>query len=177
MEEKKLERRLYFLTMYNILEIQKGIQCGHAQMEYALMYWNDEDFQDWAKNWKTWIILNGGTSNDGRQTHYGLETMLGTMEDHLATLVQNNIKVALFKEPDLNYCLTSIAFLVDERVFNREDYPDFPQYLAKKNNDFSYTFNMDLEAQYANEYKEWVEFVGGEKNVFLKTFLKNFRMA
>jgi hypothetical protein len=177
MEEKKLEKRMYFLTMYNISPIQQAIQCGHAQMEYALMHWNDEDFQDWAKNWKTWVILNGGTSNDGTQTHYGQEKMLGSMEDHLVTLVQNNIKVAYFKEPDLNYSLSAIALIVDERVFNREDYPDFPEFLAKKGGEFSYTFNMELETQYAKEYAEWVEFVGGEKNVFLKTFLKNFRLA
>jgi hypothetical protein len=26
-------------------------------------------------------------------------------------------------------------------------------------------------------YKEWVNLVGGEKNVFLRDFLKNFRLA
>jgi thiaminase len=26
-------------------------------------------------------------------------------------------------------------------------------------------------------YKEWINLVGGEKNVFLRDFLKNFRLA
>ena len=26
-------------------------------------------------------------------------------------------------------------------------------------------------------YQEWVDFVGGEKNVFLRDFLENFRLA
>ena len=65
---EKLEKRMYFLVLYNISPIQQAIQAGHAQNEYALKYWKDKEFQDWAKRCKTWIILNGGTSNDGLQS-------------------------------------------------------------------------------------------------------------
>ena len=156
---KQLEKRMYFLTMYNISPIQQGIQCGHAQMEYALKHWEDEEFQDWAKNWKTWIILNGGTSNSKPAAIKDA----GTMEQHYLTLLfHNKIKCTPFFEPDLNHSLTSIAFIVDERVFNKELYPDYIIYAGEDNSD---------------SYEDWVKSVGGEQNVFLREFLKQFRLA
>lgn len=182
---EKLEKRMYFLTMYNISEIQKAIQCGHAQNEYTLKYWDDEDFQDWAKNWKTWIILNGGTSNDGRTTGTGFDYTTGTMENYLKSLEENGIKCASFYEPDLNWCLSSIAFVIDERVFNRDDYPDFKGFCYDKltSEKFVKYFGRrgwetePLAIELEQHMKDWVELIGGEKNVFLKTFISQFRLA
>lgn len=181
MENKNLEKRLYFLTMYNISPIQQGIQCGHAQMEYALQYWKDSDFKDWAENWKTWIILNGGTSNDG----FGVRAALGSMETHLQSLKDAGIKCAPFNEPDLNWSLTAIAFLVDERVFNNEDYPDLMVFCKDKMVNTAWLsvfkngpFDIDeFKLKWPELYKEWVEFIGGEKIAFLKFFVKQFRLA
>jgi len=177
--DKNLEKRMYFLTLYNISDIQKGIQCGHAQNEYALNYWNDEGFQDWAKNWKTWIILNGGTSNDASKSFYGAEKELGSMEKHLSILMENIDKFTVFYEPDLNNALTSIAFLVDERVFNKKDYPDFINYMfeIKQVNNLDLDVSEGYEDRYPKEYQEWVDFVGGKQNVFLREFLQQFRLA
>ena len=172
--EKNLEKRMYFLTMYNISEIQKGIQCGHAQMEYSLENWKDEQFQDWAKNWKTWIVLNGGTSNNGGHLHLGKE---GSMEQHKIALDENNVINATFLEPDLNDALSAIAFVVDERVFNRKDYPDFIQHLAQTGQTIKYDFTTEIELEYPKEYAKWVELMGGRSNVFLKEFLTKFRLA
>ncbi len=33
--ENRLEQRMYFFVPYNISEIQKGIQAGHAALQYA----------------------------------------------------------------------------------------------------------------------------------------------
>ncbi len=176
---KNLEKRMYFLVMYNLKGIQQGIQCGHAQEEYSRENNKDEDFQDWSKNWKTWIVLNGGTSNEGKVGLYGRAPEKGSMELHYDALIENGIKVSKFHEPDLNSSLSAIALIVDERVFNKDDYPDFEGYLAKTKKDFAINFNMEITEQYAEEYKEWKKFIGGEKNVFLKEFLspRNFRMA
>ena len=176
---KILEKRMYFLTMYNLLSIQKGIQSGHAALEYVHKYRSDDEVWDFIENHKTWMVLNGGTSNDATQSFYGLEKAKGSMEEHLAVLEENGVKTSVFHEPDLNYALSSICLIVDERVFNSKDFPAFPQYLAKIKNEFSYTFNMNLEEQYVEEYKDWIKLIGGKKNVFLKEFLspKNFRLA
>ena len=120
-----LEKRMYSLNLYSLSPIQCGIQSGHSNVEYVMKNFYDSDLQDWANNWKTVILLNGGTSNSGNESVYDYPKAKGSMEMHLETLLKNNIKAEPFYEPDLNYCLTSISFLVDERVFNKKKYPDF----------------------------------------------------
>ena len=109
---------------------------------------------------KTFIILNGGTTNNN-------ESQLGTMNQYLQTLVDNEIKIETFHEPDLGNQLTAIVFLVDERVFNRIKYPDFETSVLGSLNTW----------KYKREYKGCIKKIGGEKNVFLRNFLKNFRLA
>ena len=69
--------RLYSLVMYNISGIQAGIQAKHSGIELAMAHAGDdvEDtvFLEWAKFHKTVILLNGGTSNSGKESYYGLE--------------------------------------------------------------------------------------------------------
>jgi hypothetical protein len=157
----KLELRMYGLVPYNISPIQQGIQYGHAVVDYRESLDGNKDmiklYKKWAKKDKTFIILNGGTTNNNKKR-------LGSLNKHLATLKANKIKVQDFYEPDLNDALTGVCFLVDERVFNREKYPDFidGDYSKKK-----------LDKRYA----KWVESVGGEKNVFLRGFLRGLRLA
>lgn len=154
------ELRMYGLVPYNISPIQQGIQYGHAVVEYANKHFNDVDYQKWAKVDKTFIILNGGTTNTNLD-------YLGTLNNHLQTLFDMGVKLESFFEPDLGHQLTAIVFLVDERVFNRTKYPDFePSVLGALN-----TWKCK------REYKGWVKKIGGEKNVFLRNFLKNFRLA
>lgn len=166
--KNKLELRMYGLVPYNISPIQQGIQYGHAVVEYAQKHFKDIDYQDWAKNYKTFIILNGGTTNQGDKKtkpypEYYVPT--GSIQKHELLLRKNKIKHECFFEPDLNDTMTGIVFLVDERVFNREKYPDFVSNptdtlkLAKIN------------------YDSWIKSIGGKKNEFLRGFLKNFRLA
>ena len=212
--KEKLELRMYGLVPYNISEIQKGIQYGHAVVEYGQMvksknrmpdYMQDDygqiseligRYDDWANNWKTFIILNGGTSNHSQNRYHQFEDeFVGTMESNLLSLKDAGITTAEFYEPDLNDMLSSIVFVVDERVFNKKDYPDFEDWvienyggLLKADPDNLQTLGKNIKqlAQMVKEsdnpkdkkvYNEWVEFVGGEKNAFLKDFLKNFRLA
>ncbi|CAG7580937.1 MAG: hyphothetical protein [uncultured marine phage] len=189
----KLELRMYGLVPYNISEIQKGIQYGHAVVEYGQMskLKGDETlslYDDWADNWKTFMILNGGTSN--HTTGY-----VGTMESNLEKLKEADITVAEFYEPDLNDMLSGIVFIVDERVFNSKDYPDFEDWIIENNSELlnlKKILYKNLSARKLarlvkesdlpkdkEAYEKWVDFIGGEKNVFLKEFLspRNFRLA
>jgi hypothetical protein len=157
--EQKLELRMYGLVPYNCSPIQQGIQFGHAVVDYGQTVKALPPFEklynEWADNWKTFIILNGGTTNTN-------PNKLGTLNKHLKTLKDNNILCQDFYEPDLGDQLTAVVFIVDERVFNKELYPDFVLDLSWNNDD---------------EYKKWVESIGGEKNVFLREFLKQFKLA
>jgi hypothetical protein len=185
--KNELELRMYGFVPYNISEIQKGIQFGHAVVEYALENFNVGQYLDWAKYWKTFIILNGGTSNHSmNRYHHDENEYQGTMEDTLEVLMLNEVNLATFYEPDLNDMLSAIVFIIDERVFNRKDYPDFGDWVMT--NHFSYLQDnmmnsnkiekMRKEGYFLNGsdkerklYSDWVDFVGGEKNAFLRDFL------
>lgn len=56
-----MKYRMYFFVPCNISEIQKGIQAGHAALEYAFLYGDTDEYKSFIVNDKTWIILNGGT--------------------------------------------------------------------------------------------------------------------
>lgn len=179
MKKQKLELRMYFLCMYNLSDIQKSIQSLHAVVEYQLKYGKDKEYQDWAKNHKTVIILNGGTSNKGTHSEYGEVKQLGSMEQHFQILKNNKIKCTAFYEPDLNHSMSAIAFLVDERVFNKEEYPDF-QFGKSKLDIFSMKVTGDLKTDLSTEEqrqkRDFIKKVGKDV-AFLKDFLKQFKFA
>ncbi len=175
-----MEKRMYGLVNYQLTGIQKGIQFGHAVVEYAEKYFNkSKEYQDWSKNWKTFIILNGGTTNK-RIDDFGFP--IGTLNRHLITLENNNINLASFEEPDLGDQLTAIVFIVDERVFNKKKYPDFENYVEnsydfdKRYIDYNQWGSSD-DTDKLNIVKEWKNLLGGEENVFLRNFLFNFNLA
>ena len=102
--EQDLKYRMYGLVPYNLSPIQQAIQFGHAVVEYIsndykvhghisdpLLKWMDDD--------KTFIILNGGTTNRNAK---GIKDLpFGTLNQHILTLQKNQISFATFWEPDL----------------------------------------------------------------------------
>lgn len=186
-----MELRMYGLTNYQLTGIQKGIQFLHGVVEYSQMVNGVGGellniYDDWANNHKTVILLNGGTTNH-RSDESGLP--FGTLNNHLLLLQENNIDIATFKEPDLGDQLTSVVFIVDERVFNRKKYPNFEDWVIENYEELIktdyYTSSYMLAQQIKNSdskrdkkvYDEWVKLIGGEKNIFLRDFLKNFNLA
>ena len=177
-KEEELEIRMYNLVIYNISGIQAGIQSYHAGIEYAQKYFNDEDYQKWATKYKTVIIKNGGTTNSGTEGVYGFNPMKGSLNNYYDMLQEKNIKVSAFYEPDLNNAMTSIEFLVDERVLNKKSYPDFNKYLMSKYG------SLDprkiscglIELQYPEDYKHWLGVIG-EKNLWLRENIQKIGLA
>ncbi len=167
MKTKELEKRMYGLVPYNISPIQQAIQFGHAVVEMSLD--QTDEYFDWAANWKTFIILNGGTSNDN-------PNFPGTMQHHLEILKEKEISHAIFNEPDLNNMLSAIVFLVDEQVFNKEDFPDFSDYLKNIYIDIAEQSEEELKETFRLDWFDWRDVIG-EKNVFLREFLKQFKLA
>jgi hypothetical protein len=157
---------MYGLVPYNLSPIQQGIQFGHAVVEYAQANFSKGDYQMWAKHDKTFIILNGGTTNsrrfDGKP--------IGTLNQHSELLSTKGIVNAKFYEPDLGDQLTAAVFLVDDRVFDREAWPDY---------DGIYFTNGKPAA---HPYHEWkMKFSEDEKEsdtiVWLRDWLRNFKLA
>lgn len=173
--KNNLEKRMYFLVPYNISPIQQAIQAGHAALEYAHKYGDDPEYVDFIENWKTWIVLNGGTTNNDWDDNE--DAFVGTLDQALRSIEENDIKFAYFYEPDLNNALTAVCLLVDERVFNKEDYPDFFDWcidnvgvnIKKIDPNLETIGGQDAYNRYKNTF--------GEKIVFLKELLNNKKLA
>lgn len=184
-----MEKRAYGFVPYNISGRQAGIQFGHAKDEYNIAYGQDDMYLDWLNNWKTYVILNGGTSNLGNKEFgdYGI----GSMEKYEQTLRNRGVKYAVFHEPDLNWMTSGIFFLVDERVFNTKLYPDFELKLGstdrfgntreQKIYDIATDTFCDIVFESEDEkeaYGKWVnDVIGGRENLFLRYFLRSFELA
>lgn len=179
--KNNLELRMYGLVPYNISDIQKGIQYGHSVVRYGRKVQKDfdkdenkfkpiyDEYIDWADNHETFIILNGGTTNKRKQND---GTYFGTLNNHLNELIKNDVYVSYFYEPDLGDQLTGVTFIVDERVFNKKDYPDFKDWLIRES-----IQDVDENSPYSVIYQKWVKEMGGKRNIFLREFLSNFRLA
>jgi hypothetical protein len=186
MEEHLDRYRMYGLVPYNISPIQQGIQYGHALQEYnnfieiirknkdAYVGSEDEekvkklldDFDTWRLMDKTFIILNGGTSS--------------TMVEHLETLKNSGVDFAFFTEPDLNDMVSGIVFVVPEQVYKRDEWPDFKDWMIKRNpsnHSLKRMSSDDIKTEFDSSYQEWLKMVGGEKVAFLKEFTSQFRLA
>ncbi len=178
---ENLELRIYGLVNYQLTGIQQGIQFLHGVVEYGQMA-NEkggdilEQYNEWANIHKTVILLNGGTTNNNLNK-------LGTLNQHLQTLIDKQIICSKFEEPDLGDQLTAIVFIIDERVFNKEKYPDFeftnknqktPGYGMWSNDPLNPEF---LDEQENQRWKDWVHSIGGETNLWLRFWIKNFRLA
>lgn len=169
MAERKY--RMYGLVPNNISSIQKGIQFGHAVVEYGITQRYSE-YLRWAAIDKKFIILNGGTTNKNLDR-------LGTLNNHLETLIKAGVRVEWFEEPDLGDQLTAIVFLVDDRVWDRENFPDYVT-------DDGYLLESDLngDVSESDPYEEWKSKISDSKEeqetiIFLREFLspKNFKLA
>lgn len=173
-----MKYRMYFFVPYNISEIQKGIQAGHAALEYASHHGYSFEYKEFIKNDKTWIILNGGTTRNG---NWGTELGLGTLNEFAKGLLENNIRYSVFSEPDLNFALTAVCFLADERVWDFETYPDFEKALWEESLAISLGYNRSREfliQTYPEAYQTWVtDIIGGEKNAFLREMIRNKKLA
>jgi len=181
----KLEQRMYGLVMYNISPIQQGIQYGHALQEYNNMMFepdikfSEEDvdaFDNWRLDDKTFIILNGGTSNERHSSpHYG---SLNQHRDYLKSIDKIH---ACFYEPDLNDALSAIVFLVDEKVFDEKKYPNFYKWQVERIGQevvSAKTFGntLPLQSLFSEDYKIWQQEIG-EHVIEFRTWVKSFRLA
>lgn len=187
--------RMYGLVNYQLGgTIHAGIQFGHAVQEYNNLFLPLESdnfslekgpssteidhFNEWRSHCKTFIILNGGTTNK-------VKSRFGAINRHARTLEQMGILTAEFYEPDLGDQLTAVVFLVPEPVYNKVEYPDFLDWVKTKHSANDYAEYLRLAANYTTVdltfdtkyYPDWVEFMGGPLNIELRKFLNNFRLA
>lgn len=191
LDEMPLELKMYFFVPYNISGRQMGIQAGHALGRHCLKYGRHDPNHivwDFLEKFETFIVLNGGTTNEERDFD-GIS--VGNLNQIADQLQENDIEFGFMIEPDLNHALTAVSFIVDERVFNKKDYPDFIDYILdvkmypvarKEVPEQNYAMLKMQTKEWHQEnfpeyYKEWVRFIGGIKNVFLRELLKDKKKA
>ncbi len=66
--------------------------------------------------------------------------------------------------------MSALCFLADERIWDREKYPDFVDPNTTH-------FGMDMLLHTETFYNEWVQGIGGETNAKIREFLKGKRLA
>lgn len=159
--------RMYGLVPYNISPIQQGIQYGHAVVEYGIQYSQESAYHRWSRIDKTFIILNGGTTNTSGLTP-------GTLNQH-ATMLKEiyEVPTAEFYEPDLGDQLTAVVFLVDDRIWDKDAFPDYRG---------TYVFVGDTKQPLDSEYAGWLTQFSddreeAERVVALRNYLRNFKLA
>lgn len=143
-----MEYRMYCLVLRHLSGMNKGVQSSHVCMEYGYVYRNTEDFKQYITKDKTMIVLDGGTSQDLEYINEQLDI--------------NSINHWSFNEPDINNCITAVCFLVDNRVWDRENY---------------YTEKEFYEKRQTESWDDWCEYVGGVKNAVISDLIKNKKLA
>jgi hypothetical protein len=180
MEESKKGLRMYFFVPYNIMSIQKGIQSGHVAEQYALQcieevigygtggkevspYWGNLDkWLEFVRNHKTWVILNGGTTNNS-----SLPERRGSLQKIWDKLMDENVFCARFFEEDLNDTLSAVCVLCDEKVWDWETYPVYSEWIKTEEGK-----KLELIHNCEEITREiYNEFVGGAKNAVLKDLI------
>lgn len=165
--------RMYGLVPYNLSPIQQGIQFGHAVVEYGLKH-NDKGFyNNWAEKDKTFIILNGGTTNSRRFDG----KYVGTLNQYSKILSERGILTAEFYEPDLGDQLTAVVFIVDDRVWDKEKFPDYDGPWLTTG-----SYNNPVKKPIEISYNHWVKkFDAKDEELdnifFLRDWLKQFKLA
>lgn len=108
--------RFYSFTNYYLSSIQIGIQTAHAVGEMSLKYQSIpgfetepiEMFDDWVRNHKTMVLLNGGNSAE-------LRDLWALLTDERNT----QFPVSKFNEDEqsLDGALTCVAIVLPEHVY------------------------------------------------------------
>ncbi len=110
--------RGYFLTNMYLSPIQCGIQSAHCMHDMFVTYsrarthWDfaSELLWTWAKDHKTMIVLNGGTSDDLREI---FDFMMQNIEEY---------PFEQFREPGIDGALTCIGVVFNERMIEGMKY-------------------------------------------------------
>ena len=167
---ENLELRMYCFVPYQLTGIQKGIQSLHAVVQYGKAHGGrSSDYFDWADNWNTVIVLDGGTTNDVRYD----DQQFGTLNMIRDVLSAGDTPFAWFREPDFQDALTAVCFIADERVFNTKKYPNWEDGIIYQQWEQG---KVDASV-FLDAYGEWLDGIGGTKNRMLRELIEGKKLA
>lgn len=138
--------RMYSLVLRQLSPIQKGVQSAHSIVEYIKKFHKSSEYIQWVNVDKTIIILDGGTFKEMRECRETLENL--------------GVPYAVFYEEDLGNLVTSISFLVEDKIWDHKSYPSFEE-------------ELDDES----ENPVWLITMGGKRNLEFRKFLSSKRLS
>lgn len=143
--------RMYSLVLRHLSPVQKGIQSAHSVIEYASKFHKRSEFIHWTNIDKTMIILDGGTYQD--------------MKSARAFLNDLGVTYSVFYEEDLNGLMTSISFIASDKIWDREKYPSYDDFL------------LTDECSSDSDSVQWLIDMGGIKNLKMRSFIYGKKLA
>ena len=166
-----LELRMFGVAPFQLGPLHAGIQFQHAATMYERKF-HTPLYEDWADNWMTSIVKNGGSTNTSTDPE-----RRGSVNKFYDQCVELGIDAVYFTEITMGDQITCVALIADERTWDLDTWPniDLTLWGAKDpfdylNPDFSLPRISAMDPQEA--YNQWVELVGGRKNVFLRQVLR-----
>lgn len=140
---------MYSLVLRQLSPIQKGVQSAHSIVEYIKKFYTSSEYIQWVNVDRTIIMLDGGTFQEMKACRETLETL--------------GVPYAVFYEEDLGNLITSISFLVEDKVWDSDAYPAYEEELDDISSDF--------------ENPVWLIMMGGKRNLDLRNFLKSKKLS
>ncbi len=141
--------RMYSLVLRQLNPIQKGVQSAHSIVEYINKFYKSSEYIQWVNVDKTIIMLDGGTYQELKECRDVLQDL--------------EVPYASFHEKDLGNIVTSISFLVEDKVWDTKAYPANEEELDDISSDF--------------EDPVWLIMMGGKRNLDLRKFLLSKRLS
>ena len=138
---------MYSLVLRQLSPMQKGVQSAHSIVEYINKFYKSSEYIQWVNVDKTIIMLDGGTYPELKQCR--------------DTLAELGVPYAAFYEEDLGNIATAISFLVEDRVWDTENYPAYEDELDASDSD----------------NPVWLIMMGGRRNLAFRNFLKSKKLA
>lgn len=140
--------RMYSLVLRQLSPIQKGVQSSHSIVEYIHKFHKSTEYIQWVNVDKTIIMLDGGTYQE--------------MKECRDTLADLGVPYAAFYEQDLGNLITSISFLVEDKIWDSKIYPAYEE---------------ELEDNSSESDPVWLIEMGGKRNLELRKFLSSKRLS
>jgi hypothetical protein len=152
-------------------EIARGLKLSHQE------YYTHGAFKQWTKD-KDLVLLK--ESKTTRIISESKTNNKSTLKNSLSILNKKQIETGTYYAPEFGNELTCVVFVADERAYNEKDYPDFGTFLSK-HKDIIDTFEknrtyesivQEIKTNRSTVYLDWVRSIGGERNEFLREFIK-----
>lgn len=140
---------MYSLVLRQLNPIQKGVQSAHSIVEYSKNFYKSTEYIQWVNVDKTIIILDGGT--------------YGELKECRDILIKLEVPHAVFYEEDLGNIMTSISFLVEDKIWDSKSYPAYEDELDENSSE--------------SENPVWLIMMGGKRNLTLRNFIKSKKLS